>query len=268
MPSQLPSVEPESTTMHSTLRLARAVAQRVQRRGQAARAVVVDEDHGELRRAAHAAVYWQGCRGRSILLVAQLTPPSPLSGARRPAALAKYLPRRGHRVTVLTSLASGRGEMPAPRGYPHARRAVKPPELAPRPLQAMQGQRAGGGSEASPLEEIVVPDLGWPAGCRSRCRGRSSLARAERVDCVITTSPPQSAHLIGAGPPRRPARPGSPTCATAGPSTRRDGRGRRPLLDAADRALEAAAAASRRPASSRSPSRSPRPRAALGPRSR
>jgi hypothetical protein len=47
--------------------------------------------------------------GRSILLVAQLTPPSPLSGARRPAALTKYLARRGHRVTVLTSLASGLG---------------------------------------------------------------------------------------------------------------------------------------------------------------
>src|SRR2546430_14696223 len=47
--------------------------------------------------------------GRSILLVAQLAPPSELSAARRVAGLAKYLDRLGPRVTVLTSVSSGRG---------------------------------------------------------------------------------------------------------------------------------------------------------------
>ena len=40
---------------------------------------------------------------RTILLVAHLAPPSPLSAARRTAGFAKYLGRRGHRVVVLTS---------------------------------------------------------------------------------------------------------------------------------------------------------------------
>src|SRR6476469_7156183 len=53
--------------------------------------------------------------GRSILLVAQLAPPSELSAARRAAGLAKYLDRLGHRVTVLTSLSSGRGPVPGAR---------------------------------------------------------------------------------------------------------------------------------------------------------
>ena len=53
--------------------------------------------------------------GRSILLVAQLSPPSELSAARRVAGLAKYLDRLGHRITVLTSLSSGRGPVAGAR---------------------------------------------------------------------------------------------------------------------------------------------------------
>jgi glycosyltransferase involved in cell wall biosynthesis len=137
--------------------------------------------------------------GRSILLVAQLTPPSPLSGARRPAALAKYLSRRGHRVTVLTSLASGRG------GMEGAHRLIRTRDVLASRLnwrrghfEAIQGQQQAAASAASPLESIVVPDLalaGWLPFALPRALG---LARAERFDCVITTSPPQTAHLIGA----------------------------------------------------------------------
>jgi glycosyltransferase involved in cell wall biosynthesis len=137
--------------------------------------------------------------GRSILLVAQLTPPSPLSGARRPAALAKYLQRRGHRVTVLTSLASGSGEMAG------AERLIRTRDVLSSRLnwrrghfEAIQGQQQAAASASSPLESIVLPDLalvGWLPFALPRAL---SLARAERFDCVITTSPPQSAHLIGA----------------------------------------------------------------------
>jgi glycosyltransferase involved in cell wall biosynthesis len=137
--------------------------------------------------------------GRSILLVAQLTPPSPLSGARRPAALAKYLQRRGHRVTVLTSLASGRGAMAG------AARLIRTRDVLSSRLnwrrghfEAIQGQQQAAASASSPLESIVVPDLalvGWLPFALPRALG---LARRERFDCVITTSPPQTAHLIGA----------------------------------------------------------------------
>jgi glycosyltransferase involved in cell wall biosynthesis len=136
--------------------------------------------------------------GRSILLVAQLTPPSTLSGARRPAGLAKYLARRGHRVTVLSSLASGHGEVPG------AIRVVRTRDVLAsrlnwrrRHLAAIEGREQVAASASSPLERVVVPDLalvGWLPFALARAR---ALARTGAFDCVVTTSPPQSAHLVG-----------------------------------------------------------------------
>jgi glycosyltransferase involved in cell wall biosynthesis len=139
-------------------------------------------------------------RARSILLVAQLTPPSPLSGARRPANLVKYLTRRGHRVTVLTSLASGRGEIAG------AWRVVRTRDvLASRlnwrsgHLKSIQGREQAPAKRPSALESIVVPDLaliGWLPFALPRAL---SLARERQFDCVVSTSPPPAAHLIGLG---------------------------------------------------------------------
>ena len=138
-------------------------------------------------------------RGRSILLVAQLTPPSPLVGARRPGAMAKYLGLAGHRVTVLTSSASGRGPVPG------AGRVVRTRDLLASPmnwrranLEILQGKREQTYGKASLLERLLVPDLslvGWVPFALTRAL---ELRRGESFDCVITTSPPASAHLIGA----------------------------------------------------------------------
>jgi glycosyltransferase involved in cell wall biosynthesis len=138
-------------------------------------------------------------RGRSILLVAQLTPPSPLVGARRPGAMAKYLGRAGHRLTVLTSIASGRGPVPG------AARVVRTRDLLSSPLnwrranlETLQGQRQETYGRASLLERLVVPDLslaGWTPFALPRAL---VMRRGESFDCVVTTSPPASAHLIGA----------------------------------------------------------------------
>lgn len=138
-------------------------------------------------------------QGRSILLIAQLTPPSALSGARRPANLAKYLARRGHRVTVLTSVASGSGEVTG------AARVVRTRDLLSSRLNwrrghfdAIQGREQGAASGSSRLESVVVPDLslvGWVPFALPRAL---SLVRETRIDCAVTTSPPQSAHLVGA----------------------------------------------------------------------
>jgi glycosyltransferase involved in cell wall biosynthesis len=135
---------------------------------------------------------------RSILLVAQLTPPSPLVGAHRPAALAKYLALRGHEVTLLTSVASGTG------GIPGARRVVRTRDLLSSRLnwrrghfEALQGRRQATYGEASRVAQIVVPDLslvGWIPFALPRALG---LCGREHFDCVITTSPPSSTHLLG-----------------------------------------------------------------------
>jgi glycosyltransferase involved in cell wall biosynthesis len=136
--------------------------------------------------------------GRSILLVAQLTPPSPLVGAHRPAALTKYLARRGHRVTVLTSMMSGRGAVPG------AARVVRTRDLLSSALnwrranlESLQGRSPAAYADPSPVERVVVPDLsvvGWLPFALPRAL---ALGRRERFDCVITTSPPPSTHMIG-----------------------------------------------------------------------
>ena len=134
---------------------------------------------------------------RSILIVAQHAPPSPLVGARRPAALAKELGRRGHRVTILTSLASGAG--PIEGAATIRSRDLLSTRLNWRreSLQAMQGARPGRYREASPLQSLVVPDLSLITWLPFLLPRALQAAGALRPDCVITTGPPQSAHLVG-----------------------------------------------------------------------
>lgn len=65
-------------------------------------------------------------------------------------------------------------------------------------LETLQGQRQETYGQASLLERLVVPDLalvGWIPFALPRAL---TLRRGEPFDCVVTTSPPASAHLIGA----------------------------------------------------------------------
>jgi Glycosyl transferase 4-like domain len=148
---------------------------------------------------------------RTILLIAHLSPPSPLSAARRTAGFAKYLGRRGHRVVVLTSKVSGSGPIDG------AARVLRTRDVMASTLnwrksgfEALLGQQAAGQpsvSVAAPppsrLEDVVVPDLalvGWvpfalPAALR--------LAGEERPDVVWTTGPPPSTNVIGLALRRR-----------------------------------------------------------------
>jgi glycosyltransferase involved in cell wall biosynthesis len=132
-----------------------------------------------------------------VLLVAQFAPPAGFSAARRTHGLAKYLERLGHRVTVLTSLASGRGPVP------DASRTVRTRDLVASRVNWRRGSfeaaREGGEgyAEPSPIASLVVPDLslvGWLPFLLPKAR---ALVRGGAADCVITTSPPESAHLTG-----------------------------------------------------------------------
>src|SRR5204863_3714041 len=135
-----------------------------------------------------AATAWNDMRvGRSILLVAQLSPPSELSAARRVAGLAKYLDRLGHHVTVVTSLASGTGPVPGARVVRTRDLMVSRLNWRRGSFQALAG--GAGGYEAAPssLASVFVPDLavvGWLPFALPRAR-----ALADAVDAVITTSP-------------------------------------------------------------------------------
>lgn len=138
-------------------------------------------------------------RRLAILLVTQFSPPANFSASRRVAGLTKYLARLGHRVTVLTSMASGSGAVPG------AARVVRTRDLIASGLNWRRSRfeslsTAGdGGYEDTPsaIARWVVPDLsmvGWLPFALPRALG---LAREQPFDCVITTSPPESAHFVG-----------------------------------------------------------------------
>lgn len=142
--------------------------------------------------------------GRSVLIVAQIAPPSSLVAARRVAAQCKYLARAGYEVTVLTSVASGDGPIEG------AHEVVRTKDALTSGLNWRRGQFAAlGGASAesykppSRLASVVVPDLSLGTWLPFALPAARRLARERRFDCVLTTSPPPSTHLVGVALRRR-----------------------------------------------------------------
>jgi glycosyltransferase involved in cell wall biosynthesis len=141
---------------------------------------------------------------RSLLLVSQHAPPSGIIAARRIGGLAKYLSRAGYRVTVLTSRISGEGPIEGAAAVVRTRDLFATQlNWRRRSFEAMSGEGAATYSRASRLESIAVPDLGAVGWLPFALPAALRLARREHFDCVLTSSPPQSAHLIGRALKRR-----------------------------------------------------------------
>ena len=142
--------------------------------------------------------------GRSVLLVAQIAPPSSLVAARRVAAQCKYLSRAGYSVTVLTSDVSGEGPIEGAESVARTKDALTSA------LNWRRGQFAAlGGSSSdtykppSRLASVVVPDLSVGTWLPFALPAARKLARSRRFDCVLTSSPLPSTHLIGLALRRR-----------------------------------------------------------------
>jgi glycosyltransferase involved in cell wall biosynthesis len=140
----------------------------------------------------------------SLLLVAQLAPPSPLVAARRVAGLTKYLARLGFELTVLTSGISGEGPIEG------AEQVVRTPDLMAsrlnwrrRHFAALTGRESQDYGRPSRLAAMVVPDLAALTWLPLALPRALALARRTRYRAVITTSPPSSAHVIGGALQRR-----------------------------------------------------------------
>jgi len=141
---------------------------------------------------------------RPILLVSQHAPPSGIIAARRIGGLVKYLGRAGYRITVLTSRISGEGEIEGAAAVARTRDLFATQLNWRRgSFQAMSAQGAATYSRASRFESLAVPDLGAVSWLPYALPAALRLVRRERFDCVITSSPPQSAHLIGRALKRR-----------------------------------------------------------------
>lgn len=141
---------------------------------------------------------------RRLLVVTYYYPPQPGSGSNRWAALAKYLRRLGHDVTVLT--AAPPGHSPAA-----AEGVVRTANLNSNPLLRrvlLRGARpepssSVAGSEDVPpgvmppvLWKVFVPDpwlISWNPAARRALR---RLLREARFDCVVSSSPAMSTHLL------------------------------------------------------------------------
>ncbi|MQA75294.1 MAG: glycosyltransferase [Solirubrobacterales bacterium] len=141
---------------------------------------------------------------RSILLVAYFYPPCRDTGALRPESMARWLRRLGHEVTVLTTSAYGSTE--SDRAEPVVRTADA--QLWRARLRGSQTVDAlydadTYGGRPHPLSRLIVPEplaLAWAPFARSRAL---RLARQRDFDCVITSSPPESAHAVGMALRRR-----------------------------------------------------------------
>jgi glycosyltransferase involved in cell wall biosynthesis len=140
----------------------------------------------------------------NLLLVAYFYPPCRDTGAHRPGAMAKWLRRLGHRVTVLTTSAYGTGEGPAEEDV-----------VRTNDLQRLRARLHGHdhvdalfdsdtySGKPHPLSKVFVPEplvAAWAPFARSRAL---RLNRRERFDCVITSSPPESVHAVGQALARR-----------------------------------------------------------------
>ena len=140
----------------------------------------------------------------NLLLVAYFYPPCRDTGAHRPAAMAKWLRRLGHRVTVLTTSAYGTDDAATEEG------TVRTPDLQRLRARLHGHDRVDALFDSDTysghphvLSRVIVPEplvAAWAPFARRRAL---RLNRRERFDCVITSSPPESVHAVGRALRRR-----------------------------------------------------------------
>ena len=150
---------------------------------------------------------------RRLLIVAYPFPPMPSIGANRWDAMARHLRREGHDVGIVTT--SGYGRMRDPDQELQVLRAgdltsaqwvralfrrgpVPPPSDAP---VGPAGQMPIESPLPPVLRTIFVPDLYVATWVPQALRLARRVVRRDAIDCVITTSPYESTHLLG--PPLR-----------------------------------------------------------------
>jgi glycosyltransferase involved in cell wall biosynthesis len=113
--------------------------------------------------------------------------------------MVKYLRRMGHEVTVIAGDSGPTGGESNGViwtrdlvGHAGLRRLLRRP-----PLPGVGGGAAGVQRTGSLPARLLVPDVAVAAWLPSALRAARRVLEARPIDCMITTSPPESAHLVG-----------------------------------------------------------------------
>jgi len=135
---------------------------------------------------------------RRLLLVSYYFPPLGGSGVFLPLRMAKYLPRKGWDVTVLSVSEKTRAPKDPSllREIPPQLRVERTPSAEPRTLLIALNKLGLRGLVRRIEPWLMLPDdqRGWVPFASRRAM---QLARELRFDAVVTTSAPYSAHLVG-----------------------------------------------------------------------
>jgi len=136
---------------------------------------------------------------RRILLVAYFYPPLNSIGARRPAALAKWLRRRGHDVTVLTSVQSGSAPDDAAAGVVRTRDLLATRlNWRGQSLDVTTGRSdAAWDPDPGIWGKLFVPDVQIVSWMPFLVPAARRLQRERRFDAVISTAPIEVGHAAG-----------------------------------------------------------------------
>jgi glycosyltransferase involved in cell wall biosynthesis len=138
---------------------------------------------------------------RRLLVVTYYHPPDP-TGGHRWAAMGHWLRSLGHEVTTITTNAWGAleddlatdthrtGDLMA---SPFLRRMLRRPPLA----SGTDSQAAVAKPPLSVIPRVVVPDVGLVTWLPAALTAARRLMREHQIDCVVTTGPMHSTHLLG-----------------------------------------------------------------------
>jgi glycosyltransferase involved in cell wall biosynthesis len=138
-------------------------------------------------------------KSRRVVVVPYFYPPFPGSGNRWPA-MARHLRRAGHSVTVVATDAFGRLPGDGELGIVRVR-DLRSTGLLRRVLRRGELPVAGGSFAEIPptalLTKVFVPDAHVVSWLPEALFAVRRLLGSGNVDCLITSSPPESTHLIG-----------------------------------------------------------------------
>jgi glycosyltransferase involved in cell wall biosynthesis len=131
-----------------------------------------------------------------ILLVSYLFPPSDVSAVRRVVAFRNAFDKLGIRTTVLTSAVSGRAPDDERSGVIRARDLRA--HIASQ-YQVLAGSKRGTAVSVNQRwwTRFIVPDVSVVSWLPAALTRAGRLVYRDRPDGVLTTSPPESVHLVG-----------------------------------------------------------------------